>query len=209
MFEEVAKGTHTVQEVWRMARRKGLQFSKSQVWNMLRNPIYCAKIFIPAYKDEAAVLISATHEPLVSERLFQDVQDILEGRKRKVPPKNTGREELPLRGFLECRLCGGRLTDSASKGNGGKYFYYHCTKGCPERFKAEEANELFLAELKKISANEESIALFEEMMESYIKASGKEKGFILKEIEAEIEKHKERIRNAQEMAADKKWSAED
>lgn len=49
---------------------------------MLRNPIYCGKIFIPAYKDEAESTIPATRGALVSEELFYEVQDVLNGRKK-------------------------------------------------------------------------------------------------------------------------------
>ena len=118
---------------------------------MLRNRIYCGQIFIPAYKDEAECTIPAIHEALISEELFDEVQIVLSGRKRKFPPKNTLKEELPLRGFLECRKCGTRLTGSASKGNGGRYFYYHCSKSCNERFKAKEANAVFVKELEKVA----------------------------------------------------------
>ena len=86
---------------------------------MLQNPIYCGKIFIPAYKDEQECTIPATHESIISEELFEEVQMVLNGRKRKFSPKNTLKEELSLGGFLECRKCGTRLTGSASKGNGG------------------------------------------------------------------------------------------
>lgn len=69
---------------------------------MLRNPVYCGRIFIPAYKNEEAMVVKAKHESLVSGALFDEVQDILNGRKRKRPAKNSLKEELPLRGYLQC-----------------------------------------------------------------------------------------------------------
>lgn len=66
-FEEVARGIYTVAEIWRMAKEKGLNVGKSQIWNIFRNPFYCGKLFIPAYKDEEAVFIKGIHEPLVSQ----------------------------------------------------------------------------------------------------------------------------------------------
>jgi site-specific DNA recombinase len=124
-FAEIAAGTSTVMDVWRQARAKGLKVSKSQMFNLLRNTYYAGRIFIPAYKDEPATYVDGRHEPLVSNHLFNQVQDILNGRKRKGPAKNMAREELPLRGFLTCRKCGSNISGSASRGNGGRYYYYH------------------------------------------------------------------------------------
>lgn len=202
VFEEVAKGTDTVKDIWRKARKKGLTVGRSNIWYMLRNPIYCGKIYLPPYKDEGALLVKGLHEPIVSEGLFYEVQDVLEGKKRKVPSKNTAREELPLRGFLQCRKCGKNLTGSSSKGNGGKYFYYHCTNECGERFQAIHANTIFLEELRRISANEENIQLFEMVMKEYSRLSGKERSTALKEVDTEIEKNRERILKAQQLMVD-------
>ena len=84
-----------------MVKKKGLNVSRSNIWNLLRNPIYCGKIYLPAYKDEEPILVSGLHEPIISEELFYDVQDVLEGRKRKPAYGKTAKKEFPLRGFLE------------------------------------------------------------------------------------------------------------
>ncbi len=57
---------------------------------------------------------------------------------------------LQLRGYLICPKCGKLLTGSASKGRNGRYYYYHCISSCGTRFKAENANQLFSSELKKL-----------------------------------------------------------
>jgi site-specific DNA recombinase len=108
MFEETAKGVYNVMEIWRMARMKRLRISKSQIWNILRNPFYCGRIFIPAYKDEKAMVVKATHEAIITIELFEEVQDILNGRKRKFPTRQTAKEDLPLRGYLKCKQCSGK-----------------------------------------------------------------------------------------------------
>ena len=70
------------------------------------------------------------------------VQDLLEGKRKKnaQPIMHSVHEKLPLRGILQCSKCGKKLTGSGSKGNGGRFFYYHCSKGCKVRFRAEKAN---------------------------------------------------------------------
>jgi site-specific DNA recombinase len=202
IFEEIARGVYNVMEIWRMAKEKGLKIGKSQMWTMVRNPVYCGKIYIAAYKDEEEKLVSATHDALISEDLFADVQDVLHGRKRKGPVKNTMKEELPLRGHLVCKKCGNKLTGSASKGNGGRYFYYHCSKGCNERFKAKEANETFTHFLEEISYRKASIQVFQESIKTYAKVDDDNKSKQGKLLQLEIIKHKERIDNAQQMMLD-------
>ena len=47
------------------------------------------RIFVPAYKNEEVIVVTAKHEPLVSGALFDDVQDILNGRIRTLENKIT------------------------------------------------------------------------------------------------------------------------
>lgn len=202
VFEETAKGEKNVIDVWREAKAKGLRVARSNIWNLLKNPIYCGQLHIPAYKDEKETLIKAAHEPVISEELFNDVQDVLNGRKKKHPVKQSLQEELPLRGFLQCPRCDNPLTGSASKGNGGRYYYYHCQKGCKERVKADLVNDKFLLELEGIRANRNVIDLFEEVMLDYAKQAGAEKTKTIKQLRDEMDKNQTRLNQAQQLLLD-------
>ena len=208
-FEEIAKGIYNIMDVWRIVRRKGLKVGKSQMWRLLRNPMYCGKIVIPAYKKEEAMVVKGQHEPIVSGELYDEVQDILNGRRRKRPAKNGLKEELPLRGYLQCAKCGRNLTGSASKGNGGKYFYYHCAKGCHERFKAEVANKEFEKELMKICINLNVVELYQTILLDYTKLSEADKAKLLEPLKAEVEKCKTRISNARQLMLDGELEAKE
>ncbi|MBT6174744.1 MAG: recombinase family protein, partial [Flavobacteriales bacterium] len=61
-------------------------------------------IIVPELDDEPLTIIEGIHEGIIDERLFYEVQDIIEGRykKRNRPLYNNTREELPLRGVLHC-----------------------------------------------------------------------------------------------------------
>lgn len=208
-FEEIAKGLTPVVDVWMMAKQKGLKCSKNQFWYILRSPVYYGKIFVPAYKNEEAVIVNGQHEAIISEILFDDVQDVLDGRKRNVPSKNTAKEELPLRGFLQCKKCGCRLSGSASKGKGGRYFYYHCTKGCNERFRSDLANNKIAEELEQISSIDEAAELLGMILKSHYNKdliSSKNKAT---QLEAEIAKSKERLKKAQQLLIDGVIETED
>ncbi|WP_207515447.1 recombinase family protein [Longitalea luteola] len=127
----------------------------------IRNPLYCGKIVIPKYKDEEAHMVKAQHEPLVSELLFYQVQDVLYGRKRHYRPMFVANSSLPLRGFIICRKCTEKLTGSKSKGRTQDYFYYHCTNGCKFRLGAEFMNDIFVNELKKFVPRPEYLELYQ------------------------------------------------
>ncbi len=208
VFQTAAEGTLNVKDIWREAKEKGLKVGRSNIFNMLRNPVYMGTLFLPAYTDEEAQLIKGLHEPIISEQLYYEVQEVLDGKKKKYACW-TGKEELPLRGFLYCAKCGGKLTGSGSKGNGGVYFYYHCNSVCGVRFKAQIANDLFVEELKKISVNEASIQLFEEIIKGQSGDYASNKNSELKDAENIIQKNKLRIANAQQLMLDGELAMDD
>lgn len=203
VFEETAKGVTNVFEVWKIATEKGLRCSKNNIWNILRNPVYMGKIPVAAYKEEPAYLADGLHEPIISEKLFYDVQDVLDSRRRNVPTKNTRQDELPLRGFLICKRCGKLLTGSASKGNGGKYFYYHCQKGCCERFKAGLANELFVEGLKDFNTKSNAIDMYLTTLKRAFLLNQEDNANNVGVYKKEVEKIRERLYSAQTMMLDR------
>ena len=132
-----------------MAKAKGFNATRNLFWFAIRNPVYCGKIFIPKHKDEESQLVKGQHEPIISEALFYEVQDILDGRGRKYRLKTVAAISLPLKGFLLCPICGKVLSGSASRGRNKYYAYYHCFGGCTHRFRADHVNDRLTAELKK------------------------------------------------------------
>lgn len=82
---------------------------------------------------------------MISEELFDKVQQILDGNKRQnvYNTKVLSDVNLPLRGYLVCPECGRNLTGSASKGRNTRYYYYHCIASCGFRQRAKTANQIF------------------------------------------------------------------
>lgn len=149
---------------------------KDELLYLMRSPVYIGKVIVPAYKDEPMMIIPGQHEPIVSQRLFYKVQDVLEGKKRKdLLAHISKRQDLPLRGYFKCTACGKNLTGSASKGNGGKYYYYHCKNGRKERFRATEGNNAFYELLEDISGNEKAIKSWEKILKDYYSKDNREK----------------------------------
>src|SRR5690606_13320491 len=56
-FGELSKGTFNTEQVWKKAREKGLKCSKNAFWQVIRNPLYCGKLFVPTFKDEEGYFV--------------------------------------------------------------------------------------------------------------------------------------------------------
>lgn len=155
-FNELAKGIYTSNSIRTKINeslRKGV--SRTSFHIAIRNPIYCGKVFVPKHKDEESCFVDGQHEPLISEELFDKVQEILDGKKRPQRPntKITVQKNFPLRGFLICPNCGKTVTASASKGRSNRYYYYHCNSICGFRERAEIVNKVFEDGLMTLEMN--------------------------------------------------------
>ena len=161
-FEELVQGVYCVEDVRRQALRKGLKCSKTCFWNAIQNPLYYGKILIPKYKDEESRLVQGQHEALISETLFYDVQDVIDGKRKRQRHnvRETSQQMFPLRGFLECPRCEKILTASASKGRNARYFYYHCRSICGYRESVDAVDSLFIKELQKFKPHKGTVELF-------------------------------------------------
>jgi site-specific DNA recombinase len=197
-FETVATGMYNVEQVWKEAKRKGLTCSRSTFWTCLRNPVYCGKVYIPAFKDEEATYVQGQHEPLVSEALFYEVQDILDGKKRNHHWVKV-RDNFPLRGFLTCPDCGKLLTASTSKGRTKYYDYYHCTASCGVRYKAEVVNTALVNELKKYTPHPATLVLYKKVISDVYKSTTSQSKGDKRQLLITIEEQNKRVQKAREL----------
>ena len=200
----VATGDYSLEEVRRTMQRKGLKGKKSNFPDLLRNPVYIGKLRIINEEGKVEGLIDAIHEPIISEELFYAVQDILEDKKKRknIAKIRTPKTELPLRGFLVCPKCGKKLTGSASKGNGGRYYYYHCDSGCGERYRASELNEQFIYYLSGFAFNRHIKDIYSAILKDTLDENEHVQKKDTKAIDAEIQRLEERINNLQDKLAD-------
>jgi len=143
------------------------------------------------------------HEPIITEALFDEVQEVLSGRRRKQSYKICAKDELPLRGFLICPRCKAKLTGSASTGGSGiKQFYYHCSRGCKERVKADVVNDAFSDFLRNIHFKSGIEKIYNQILLQLFKSKSDEKAANQKTLQVEIEKFKERLNRAQQLMLD-------
>ena len=124
---------------------------------------------------------------IVSEELFYDVQNVLDGRKKVKTKYSAVNDEYPMRGHLICPRCGNTLTGSSALGNGGKYYYYHCVKGCRERQKSDVTHKAFEIWLNDISIKPEIASLYLAIMEDVFKTNEGDRQGELKKLQKQID----------------------
>lgn len=96
VFSTILKKRYPTENIWEMVKKKGLKISRSHFHRMVRNPLYCGKIYVPAFKDEEDQFVNGQHEPLITEGEFYRVQNILQdiGRDEYLP-KVASDDRLP------------------------------------------------------------------------------------------------------------------
>ena len=163
-FEAVALNLNSVDSIRLHLNSLGFKVSKQQFLNLLKNPFYKGYIKIKEWRDEKEEIIKGLHEPLVDEYLFERVQAVLLSKSKRQTKVATNSSLFPLRGHLICNKCGSRLTASSSKGRSKKYAYYHCQKGCKERFGSDYANHCFDNYLSSFVVNNAVSELYLEIL---------------------------------------------
>ncbi len=109
-----------------------------------------------------------------------------------------------------CPRCKRTLTGSASRGrHGNRFFYYHCNYGCKERQKALEINDTFERMLHDFKVNQNALDLHGAVMTHIVNQNNTENRLAMQEVNKEIERQGQRIKNARSMAADGEISADD
>jgi len=101
--------------------------SENQISRILNNPFYTGRVRGP----NGEYVTSASHDAIVDDGLFAEVQKIL--RKRTVSIHYTKTLDLPMRGFARCSLCNRVYTPYMQKGI--LYFGVRCRKLCPNPIK--------------------------------------------------------------------------
>ena len=193
IFYEVGKGIESPRYI---RRRIAPQIAESTYFKILRNIFYKGKIRVPATKEEAEIIVDGQHEALITEELFDRVQDIMDG-KRKKNPKLTKKikPEFYLRKFLVCPYCGRAITGATSSGgSGGLYPYYFCPKtGKHVRINAEVLNSLFIDYISGFRPHKAIIQLYTEIVNDLRKENAREIRSIIDKLDKELFEIKERM----------------
>ncbi len=133
-FELYATGEYTLKAIKQFLADteidsyKGNVLSCSCVQRMLKNPFYYG-----VFKFNGEIY-QGIHEPIISKKLFDSVQQVMNNRGKK---KRKRKHEFAFSGLMRCGSCGCFITAETQKGHN----YYRCTKKkqtCNEKYLREE-----------------------------------------------------------------------
>ena len=140
IFELYATGEYALEDLilkFNLRTKHDKLFTASMLQHILKNSFYCGVFY---FKDE---LYQGSHEPIITKKLFDDVQAVMAARGKKHKKKG---HNFTFTGLMSCGTCGRAITAETKKG----YVYYHCTKKrtvCDEKYIREEN---LLAQFKDI-----------------------------------------------------------
>jgi DNA invertase Pin-like site-specific DNA recombinase len=121
LFELYATGEHNLKSLATWCKANNLkgnlnkEISVSNIHRILQNVFY---IGLMKYKGE---IFEGTHEPLISKKLFDKVQEVLVQRGK---PRKQRKHNFAFLGLMKCASCGYSITAEIQKG----HHYYRCTK---------------------------------------------------------------------------------
>jgi DNA invertase Pin-like site-specific DNA recombinase len=131
LFDLFLTGNYSVQGLWYEAEKLGVKsnrgkiVSRTQLYEMLRNPFYTGTRYIYAGK----LYTNGVHKRMLLDEEFDLVQDIL---SKGSHPRGSINTDL-LTGIMKCGECGRSITSEVKtkhykNGNSQTFVYYRCTK---------------------------------------------------------------------------------
>jgi site-specific DNA recombinase len=149
-FRTYATGKATIDDVREFFGQHGIRTKNGKllvsrhITQILTNPFYYGHF---CYAGE---VYEGKHEPIITKKLFDEVQAVLKDRFR-YSPQDTTRKPKVFIGLLRCAECGAAITAEIQKG----HIYYRCTRkgrlkqGCKQPYIREEALDAEISALLK------------------------------------------------------------
>ena len=196
-FEYFNKGLYKQVEIINKLEKQGLKVISKQYLNkILRNPLY-AGIISTGLVDEP---VKGNFTPIISEKDFYTAQSILNSINTGVKKRLRENPDFPLRNLIMCSYCKAPLTGSWSTGRNRRYGYYHCrTKDCKfGNIKKDVLESQFIRTLKNLQPSDKIIELFNQVVIDVWKQKQKDKLELVKKLEIDIKKLKDKKKNIAE-----------
>ena len=144
---------------WGLRTRTGSKIYPQIVDRILGNKFYAGILVDPWTKEET----EGKHERVLSLEDFTKIHALRSGKAIAPSPRKDEHPDFPLRRTVRCGTCTRPLTGSWSRGNGGRYPYYHCAnKRCSAYGKGVRKSALegeFLRKLSEITPSKRVMAV--------------------------------------------------
>ncbi|KKP42974.1 MAG: site-specific recombinase [candidate division WS6 bacterium GW2011_GWC1_33_20] len=158
IFQYLSEGGHTIEDARRYAFGLGLKDNNGKMYNkasfhrLVRRPLYKGFINIPNMN----LYIRGTFEPIVEPKVFDIVQDIIDGKNHNPPVYRKIHPDFPLRGTILCPKCNRKMTANWSR---KKYPYYKCCYCKNVNLRKADVHNAFQEYLEKIKLSDTLLEL--------------------------------------------------
>lgn len=157
----------------------------ARISGILNNPFYTGKVLGP----DGKYVPSTSHEPLVTQDVFAQVQTHL--KRKKVSTHYIKKLDYPFRGFIRCALCNRCYTPYEKKGH--LYYNARCAPGCTNTLRNCSFNIMatqVAGLLRGLAFSKQEIVQIEANMETGVALLEEKR---LKEVE-QLERARRRVR---------------
>lgn len=164
IFEYLGDGGRAIEDARRYAFKLGMKdihgklYNKASFHRLIRNSLYKGFIKIP----NMDLYTRGTFEPIVEPKLFDLVQDIINGRNHNPQVYRKIHPDFPLRGTILCPKCNRKMTANWSR---KKYPYYKCSYCKNVNLKRVDVHNAFQEYLGHITLSETIVELTREAIE--------------------------------------------
>lgn len=186
--------------------RRDKPFTYDFVKNVLGNPIYCGMVTYGLRTNKKgvkpdpakAVIVKGCHEPIVTEEIWQQVQ---EKRKKSSMKEAIDPERISLlSGLVRCPVCGGKMISSVSRkkrSDGSLYkpvFYYSCENNRKQKGRTCSFSRRYNQEKVDgaVLENVQRLRMIPEFREAVCRSS--EEQASVEKLEEQLKEHRKHIR---------------
>ncbi len=216
-LKEYSKGLYSQTELAKLLDKLGLK----EIRGKKTIPQFVDRILSEYLKFYAGVIVNpwtgeetdGLHKAMITKEELYKIQLVRSG-KAGTTKRDRYNPDFPLRRTVNCGSCLRSLTGSSPRGNGGKYFYYHCfNKNCPMFSKGIAKKELekeFIEHLEKeITPKEKSLLLFKESVLDVWKERGQSFELEAKKYARQLELLETKKKRIYEMREDSSYTKEE
>ena len=156
--------------------------------------------------------VEGLHKPMITKEEMYQIMLVRSGKAKMTKRQKRG-SDFPLRRTITCGPCGRPLTGSVPRGNGGRYYYYHCgNKNCSMFGKGIPKLDLekeFLKYLQKITPKDEFLKVFKETFLTLWQERGKKFELEAKQYETQLAEFEAKKKRICEMREDGSYTKEE
>lgn len=136
--------------------RRGNRFENRTIRYILKNPVYIGKIrWTPTGKanhridNPDTLIIDGTHEPLISQEMFDQVQEKLSRSGVKYMREQSAKEPFMLQGLVRCSACGATLCQSVNHKSLQCYAYAHGKCKTSHSISIQKLNQMVIQTIER------------------------------------------------------------